>query len=81
MGSRPLWQPLVDEADARCAAAGLERVSSLDARARFERGVHLDAAHASALTFTLSAADFAVRAAAADWAPVGFVGNSLGGGN
>jgi len=80
LARREAWAPIVEEADARCAAVGLEPVSALDARPQFARATHLEAAHASALTFTVSAADFAARTGApgAAWAPVGIIGNSLG---
>mgnify|MGYP002819595032 CR=1 FL=1 len=80
LARREAWAPIVEEADARCVAVGLEPVSALDARPQFARATHLEAAHASALTFTVSAADFAARTGTpgAAWAPVGIIGNSLG---
>ena len=38
------WTSIVAEADARCAAAGLEPISALDALPQFSRATHLEAA-------------------------------------
>ena len=73
------WEGLVSAADARCAAAGMTRISELDSTATFQRSVHLEAAHSSALTYTCTVASMrAFSRAARRWEPVGIVGNSLG---
>ena len=74
----PLWRPLVAAADARCTAAGLSSISSLDAEPKLNKALHFEAAHASTLIYTLAAAEYAALRAEDAWEPIGFVGNSLG---
>ncbi len=78
LGDGGEWRALIDAADARCAAAGLSTITQLDAAAKFNRKAHLEAAHASVLTYTIASADYARRRDDATWTPVGVCGNSLG---
>ena len=78
LGNGGNWREIIDVADARCAAAGLSTISQLDAAAKFNRKLHLEAAHASVLTYTIASADYARRREDATWTPVGVCGNSLG---
>ena len=79
MPFKATWEHLIASADQRCTAAGLSSISELDAAERFQRAVHLEAAHASSLIYTLTVANMrALSRAAPNWEPVGLVGNSLG---
>lgn len=76
---RQEWSDLISAADERCAAAGLSTITTLDESTKFSRNLHLEAAHASTLIYTLSVASMrAMSRAARQWQPVGIVGNSLG---
>ena len=75
---RDTWQATIQQADAQCRATGISTISELDGLAEFDRKQHLEAAQASALTLSLSVADYAAKAAEQRWHPIGFVGNSLG---
>ena len=72
------WKALVDTADELCTRAGLTSITELDSAQRFSRGTHLEAAHASALIYTLACAEYVALQQDADWEPVAMVGNSLG---
>ena len=78
LGDGGNWREIIDVADARCAAAGLSTIGQLDAAAKFNRKLHLEAAHASVLTYAIASADYTRRRDDATWTPVGVCGNSLG---
>jgi [acyl-carrier-protein] S-malonyltransferase len=76
--NRDAWQATIQQADDRCRAAGISTISELDGLNEFDRTLHSEASHASALAFSFSVADYAARVAEHQWRPIGFVANSLG---